>query len=93
MELNQAMKIVLDMALANDGTTERELKAIYTVQEFVSESLGDNPSPLEVQIATDSEGIAFAVTNVPALVTLNYADGSTKTMKSACMPLAFKKGS
>ena len=99
MELNQAMKLVLE--LAQQGVIcdpemqkeyQRQMLAIKTVEAFVDDSLGDNPSPLEVQIASDSEGVTFAVTNVPALVTLNYADGSTKTMKSACMPLAFKKG-
>ena len=76
MELNQAMKIVLELAQQNvitdpDSAEEyqQQADAIETVQLFVNESLGANPSPVKVHIDLDGGLIQRVVSNVPVEVT------------------------
>lgn len=81
MEINKAFELVLELAqqnIINDPEMEPEmahqLDAIETVRLFMSESLGENPSPVQVIIQTQGGVIHDIVTNIPVEVTVLDAD-------------------
>lgn len=81
MEINKALELVLELAqqnIINDPEMEQEmahqLAAIDTVRLFMSESLGENPSPVQVIIQTQGGVIHDIVTNIPVEVTVLDAD-------------------
>ena len=72
MELNQAMKIVLDLARQNviqdpEMAEEHQAQAdaIEAVEQFVVESLGANPSPVKVVMVSEGAVIHELLANVP----------------------------
>lgn len=81
MELNEAIELVLELAqqnIINDPEMEPEmahqLEAIETVRLFMSESLGENPSPVQMIIETQGGVVHDILTNIPVEVTVLDAD-------------------
>ena len=81
MEINRALELVLELAqqnIINDPEMAQEmahqLDAIDTLRLFMSESLGENPSPVQVIIQTQGGVIHDIVSNIPVEVTVLDAD-------------------
>lgn len=74
MELNKAIELVLELAQQNIINDPEMANAIETVRLFVSESLGENPSPVQMIIQTQGGVIHDIVTNIPVEVTVLDAD-------------------
>ena len=77
MEINKAFELVLELAQQNiidDPEMAHQLDAIATLRLFMSESLGENPSPVQVIIQTQGGVIHDIVANIPVEVTVLDAD-------------------
>ena len=74
MELNKAIELVLELAQQNIINDPEMTNAIATLRLFMSESLGENPSPVQVIIQTQGGVIHDIVTNIPVEVTVLDAD-------------------
>ena len=77
MEINKAFELVLELAQQNiidDPEMADKFAAIDTVRLFMSESLGENPSPVQVIIQTQGGVIHDIVANIPVEVTVLDAD-------------------
>ena len=77
MEINKALELVLELAqqnIINEPEMEHQLDAIATLRLFMSESLGENPSPVQVIIQTQGGVIHDIVSNIPVEVTVLDAD-------------------
>lgn len=77
MEINKAFELVLELAQQNiidDPEMADKFAAITTVRLFMSESLGENPSPVQVIIQTQGGVIHDIVSNIPVEVTVLDAD-------------------
>ena len=74
MEINKAFELVLELAQQNIINDPEMANAIDTVRLFMSESLGENPSPVQVIIQTQGGVIHDIVSNIPVEVTVLDAD-------------------
>lgn len=74
MEINKAFELVLELAQQNIIDEPEMAHAIDTLRLFMSESLGENPSPVQVVIQTQGGVIHDIVTNIPVEVTVLDAD-------------------
>ena len=81
MELNKALELVLELAqqnIINEPEMEQEmahqLDAIATLRLFMSESLNENPSPVQMIILTQAGVIHNILTNIPVDVSILDAD-------------------
>ena len=74
MELNKALELVLELAQQNIIDEPEMAHAVDTVRLFMSESLGENPSPVQVIIQTQGGVIHDIVANIPVEVTVLDAD-------------------
>ena len=74
MEINKALELVLELAQQNIINEPEMEHAVDTVRLFMSESLGENPSPVQVIIQTQGGVIHDIVTNIPVEVTVLDAD-------------------
>lgn len=74
MEINKAFELVLELAQQNIINDPEMAHAIDTVRLFMSESLGENPSPVKVIIQTQGGVIHDIVSNIPVEVTVLDAD-------------------
>lgn len=79
MELNEALKVVLELAeqnMLNDPEMQdemlRQMNAIETVRMHMQEL--QNPSPLQVVLITEGGVIHESISNVPAEVTVLDGD-------------------
>ena len=79
MELNEALKVVLELAeqnMLNDPEMQdemlRQLNAIENVRLHMQEL--QNPSPLQVVLITEGGVIHESISNVPAVVTVLDGD-------------------
>ena len=74
MELNKALELVLELAQQNIIDEPEMAHAIDTVRLFMSESLNENPSPVQMIIQTQGGVIHNIVTNIPVDVSILDAD-------------------
>ncbi len=74
MEINKALELVLELAQQNIIDDTEMANAVATLRLFMSESLGENPSPVQVIIQTQGGVIHDIVTNIPVEVTVLDAD-------------------
>ena len=79
MELNQALKLVLELAeqnMLNDPEMQHEMlqqmNAIVAVRMHMQEL--QNPSPLQVVLITEGGAIHESISNVPTVVTVLDGD-------------------
>ena len=73
MELNQALKIVLEMAAQNMfGEVNQQMDAVENVRLHLQEL--ENPSPIQVVLITEGGVIHESISNVPIEVTVLDGD-------------------
>lgn len=74
MEITKAIELVLELAQQYTINDPEMANAIATLRLFMSESLGENPSPVQVVIQTQGGVIHDIVSNIPVEVTVLDAD-------------------